>query len=175
MWYILTVITVHEYCPGKSPWNISITCKLFSACTAVYLNFGGENLPTNGYVAISELGSTEDTALVCRTDQTNCCDGDSIDGGWFDPDGTMVELNADSSQGFYSSVGSDGIQLLRGSGIPVEGIYTCRATDNSSTEQPVFIGLYNAGGGRSERVLYTIVCVCACVVILISQCRKSDG
>ena len=114
--------------------------------TAVYLNFGGENLPTHGYVAISQLGTTEDTALVCRTDQANCCDGGNIEGGWFNPNGTMVEFNANSSQGFYSSGGSDGIRLLRGSGIPVEGIYTCRATDNSSTTQNVFVGLYNDGG-----------------------------
>ena len=114
----------------------------------MYLNFGGENLPTHGYVAISELGTTEDTALVCRTDQTS--DEDNTEGGWFNPNGTMVEFNANSSQGFYSSVGSDGIRLLRGSGIPVEGIYTCRATDNSSSTQTVFVGLYNENGGRSK-------------------------
>ena len=113
----------------------------------MYLNFGGENLPTHGYVAISQLGTTEDTALVCRTDQTS--DGDNTEGGWFNPNGTMVEFNANSSQGFYSSVGSDGIRLLRGSGIPVEGIYSCRATDISSSTQTVFLGLYNEDGGRS--------------------------
>ena len=109
----------------------------------MYLSFGGENLLTNDYVAISQLGSTEETALACRTDQTS---GDST-GGWFNPNGTMVEFNANSSQGFYSSAGSDGILLLRGSGIPVEGIYTCRATDSTSTEQTVFVGLYNQDGG----------------------------
>ena len=105
----------------------------------MYLNFGGENLPTNGYVAISELGTTEETALVCRTNRP------SIDGGWLSPSGTMI--NPQSSQGFYSSVGSDGILLLKGSGIPVEGIYTCRAVDKSLTAQTVFVGLYDIGGG----------------------------
>ena len=126
----------------------TVLCKLHH--TAVYLNFGGENLPTNGYVAISQLGTTEDTALVCRTDQANCCDGDNIEGGWFNPNGTMVEFNPNSSQGFYSSGGFDGILLLRGSGIPEEGIYTCRTTDNSSTTQTVFVGLYNEDGGMNE-------------------------
>ena len=111
----------------------------------MYLNFGGENLPTNGYVAISELGTTEETALVCRTNQP---DGDSVDGGWFTPNRTMIEFNANSSQGFYSSVGSDGILLLRGSGIPVEGIYSCRAVDKSLTAQSVFVGLYDIEGGQ---------------------------
>ena len=135
----------------------------------MYLNFGGENFPTHGYVAISELGTTEDTALVCRTDQANCCDGDNIEGGWFNPNGTMVEFN-DSSQGFYSSVGSDGVRLLRGSAIPVEGIYTCRATDSSSTTQTVFIGLYNEDGGRDKCVLYSLVCIMCCF-----NYRESDS
>ena len=143
-----------------------------SVHTAVYLNFGGENLPTHSYVAISELGTTEDTALVCRTDQANCCNGDIIEGGWFNPDGTMVEFNANSSQGFYSSVDSKGVHLLRGSGIPVEGIYTCRATDSSSTTNSVFIGLYNEDGGKSECISYSCVCIC---VVLKLHCRESDG
>ena len=126
----------------------TIFCKLHH--TAVYLNFGGENLPTNGYVAISQLGTTEDTALVCRTNLANCCDGDNIEGGWFNPNGTMVEFNVNSSQGFYSSGGSDGILLLRGSGFPMEGIYTCRTTDNSSTTRTAFVGLYNEDGGMNE-------------------------
>ena len=101
------------------------------------------NLPTNSYVTISQLGNSTDNALVCRTDQSG--DGG---GGWFNPSGAMVEFNSVSSQGFYSSrVVSDGIYLLRGSGIPVEGIYTCVTTDSSATNQTVFVGLYNEEGG----------------------------
>ena len=88
--------------------------------------------------------STRKLALVCRTDQP----GDGA-GSWFNPNGTMVEFNSNSSEGFYSSVGSDGVYLLRGSGIPVEGIYTCVAIDSSLTNQTVFIGLYNENRGRS--------------------------
>ena len=43
--------------------------------------------------------------------------------------------------------GSDGIYMLRGSGIPVEGIYTCVTTDGSSTNGITFVGLYNRDGG----------------------------
>ena len=99
-------------------------------------------------MVISALGTTDNTALVCRTDQPNCCVGNNITGGWFDPSGTMIEFDASSSQGFYSSGGSDGIRLLQGTGIPVEGIYTCRVADGSSTTQTVFVGLYNQGGGQ---------------------------
>ena len=114
----------------------------------MYLNFGGENLPTNAYVVISALDSTNDSALVCRTDQPDCCEGDNIAGGWFDPSGTMISFNASSSQGLYSSGGSGGIHLLRGTGIPVEGIYTCRVVDGTSTTQTVFVGLYNEDEGQ---------------------------
>ena len=140
----------------------------------MYLNFGGENLPTHGYVAISQLGTTEDTALVCRTDQANCCDGGNIEGGWFNPNGTMVEFNANSSQGFYSSGGSDGIRLLRGSGIPVEGIYTCRATDSSSNTQNVFVGLYNEDGGTCIGINHFLTQIYVCTYYVFVN-RESDG
>ena len=118
-------------------YNMLILCY---DLTAVYLNFGGENLPTNGYVTISQLGNSTDSALVCRTDQS----GDRT-GGWINPNGTPVEFN--SSQVFYSSVGADGVYLLRGSGLPAEGIYTCRATDSTNNTKTVFVGLYNEDGG----------------------------
>ncbi|CAI8037924.1 Receptor-type tyrosine-protein phosphatase F [Geodia barretti] len=109
----------------------------------VYLNFGGMNLPTNGLVNISQLGNSTDTGLVCSTDQST--DGTPT-GGWFNSDGTM--LSTSSSEGFFVSDGSDGVYLLRGSGIPVEGIYTCRATDSSGNSRTVFVGLYNEQGGE---------------------------
>ncbi|CAI8037918.1 Receptor-type tyrosine-protein phosphatase F, partial [Geodia barretti] len=114
-----------------------------STTPAVYLNFGGMNLPTNGLVNISQLGNSTDTGLVCSTDQS--ADGTPA-GGWFNPDGTM--LSSSSSEGFFVSDGSDGVYLLRGSGIPVEGIYTCRATDSSGNSRTVFVGLYNEQGGE---------------------------
>ncbi|CAI8052760.1 Receptor-type tyrosine-protein phosphatase alpha [Geodia barretti] len=109
----------------------------------VYLNFGGMNLPTNGLVNISQLGNSTDTGLVCSTDQSG--DGTPA-GGWFNPDGTM--LSSSSSEGFFVSDGSDGVYLLRGSGIPVEGIYTCSATDSSGNSRTVFVGIYNQQGGE---------------------------
>ena len=115
---------------------------LFYSTTAVYLSFGGMNLPNNGYVTINQLGNTTDTGLVCRTDQS----GDA-DGRWFNPSGGMLGFSSEA-EGFYVSSGSDGVYLLRGTAIPVEGIYTCRATDRSGTDKAVTVGLYNDMGGR---------------------------
>ena len=130
----------------------------------MYLNFGGENLPTNSYVTIDQLGNSTDSALVCRTDQSG--DGTA---GWINPNGTLVEFNSNSSQGFYSSVGADGVYLLRGSGLPAEGIYTCRATDSTSNTKTVFVGLYNEDGGMYMVNVYIVS------IIIILVCRKSHS
>ena len=86
---------------------------LYNSTTAVYLSFGGMNLPNNGYVTISQLGNTTDTGLVCRTDQS----GDA-GGGWFNPSGDMLGFSSEA-EGFYVSSVSDGVYQWRGS-IPVE-------------------------------------------------------
>ena len=88
---------------------------------------------------ISEVGNSNETALVCRIDQF----GDGT-GHWLNPNGTIVDSNFNSSEGFYIGEGSDGLQLLRGSGIPVEGIYTCMATEGTFTH----VGIYNEGEGK---------------------------
>ena len=106
----------------------------------MYFNFGGINLPSNDYVTISQLGNDTNTGLVCRTDQS----GDSS-GSWFNPSGSVVDSS--SSAGFYVSSGDDGLYLFRGSGIPVEGIYTCRATDSFGNNRAVSVGIYNENGG----------------------------
>ena len=115
---------------------------MFSVITAVYLSIGAENLPTNGFVNIRQLDNSTDTGLACSTDQST--DGTPT-GEWFNPDGTMLSFS--SSEGFFVNDGSDGVYLLRGSGIPVEGIYTCSATDSYENSRTVFVGLYNEQGG----------------------------
>ena len=120
-------------------WNVVF--RILMLPTAMFLNFRGVNLPTNGFVNISQLGNSTDTGLVCSTDQS----GNGA-AGWFNPDGSMLESS--SSEGFYVSDGSDGVYLLRGSGIPVEGVYTCRATDSSGNTRTVFVGLYNEERGE---------------------------
>ena len=135
----------------------------------MYLHFGGENLPPNAYVVISALGTTNDSALVCRTDQPDCCEGDNITGGWFDPSGTMISFDASSSQGLYSSGGSEGIHLLRGTGIPVEGIYTCRVADGTSTIQTVFVGLYNDYRGQRNITFELTYLIHNCIIVFIMK------
>ena len=167
-------------CPGHRQvprWWLRL-CKL-NTCpdhTAVFLNFNGENLPTNGYVAISALG-TDEVALVCRTNQPGCCSEGNITGGWFDPNGSMIEFDSSSAQGFYSSGGPQEIRLIRGTGIPAEGIYTCQVPDDSNTTQTLFVGLYNESGGQPalERMPHDMYSCTTCVSLPLCVCRHSDG
>ena len=42
---------------------------LFTSSTDVYLSLNGEVIPNHGYVEISDIGSSDITALLCHTDR----------------------------------------------------------------------------------------------------------
>ena len=77
---------------------------------------------------------------MCRTDQS----GNGA-GRWTGPDGT--QLSESTAEGFYVNDGDDGVYLLRGSGLPVQGIYTCTATDSSGSMREVLVGIYDTDSG----------------------------
>ena len=61
-----------------------------SSSTDVYLSLYGYVIPNHGYVVISDIGSTDNIALLCHTDRPPF-DGSTHSGGeWFAPDGTRV-------------------------------------------------------------------------------------
>ena len=107
--------------------------------TDVYLSLNGDVIPNNGYVLISNIGTTDDTALLCHTNVA------PPDGDWFAPDETRV-AGTDVPE-FTSDRGSMVVRLRRTSGAPPEGIYRCFIADDTGTFQPVYVGLYNSGGG----------------------------
>ena len=55
----------------------------------MYLTLNGDNIPNNGYVVISDIGTSNDeTALLCNT---NYLPGGATSGGnWYGPDGSVV-------------------------------------------------------------------------------------
>ena len=67
----------------KYEWNF-----VFCNHSCIYR---GEVLPTNGLVNISQLGNSTDNGLVCSTDQSE--DG-TPEGGWFNPDGTVLSTRS---------------------------------------------------------------------------------
>ena len=113
----------------------------------VYLSLNGTVIPNNGYVEISDIGSDDDTALLCHTNQPPPPGCANSGGDWFAPDGTRV--SGSDVPGFTRNRDPMVVRLKRTSGTPPEGIYQC---DHASSLHRVSVGLYNTGGGNSRYI-----------------------
>ena len=104
-------------------------------------------------MVISDIGSTDDTALICHTNRpTTTDDANNSGGNWFAPDETRVTGTA--VPGFGRNRGPMMVRLLRNTATdpPSEGIYHCLVEDDTLTEQTVYVGLYNSGGGIHNNI-----------------------
>ena len=118
--------------------------------TGVYLGLNDDIIPNHGYVVISDIGSTDDTALICHTNRpANLSNNANSGGDWFAPDGTRVSYSINHVPGFRRNRAPMIVRLLRNTATdpPSEGIYHCLVEDDTLTEQTVHVGLYNSGGG----------------------------
>ena len=130
--------------------------------TGVYLRLNDDIIPNHGYVMISDIGSTDDTALICHTNRPATLANNADSGGdWFAPDETRVTGIA--VPGFRRNRGPMMVRLLRSTATdpPSEGIYHCLVEDDTLTEQTVYVGLYNSGGGiyTYKHNLYINTCI----------------
>ena len=107
-------------------------------------------------MVISDIGSTDDTALICNTNRFGNLTSRPgsfyyhSGGDWHAPDGTTVgNLGSDDVPGFMRNRRPMMVILLRrtASDPPSEGIYYCVVEDDIFTNQTVYVGLYNSGGG----------------------------
>ena len=95
---------------------------------------------------ISDIGSNDNSALLCHTNFPPPPGSTTSGGNWWAPTGTRI---------FFTDV--PGVTLSRGSmvarlkrrvsGDPPEGIYRCTIDDAASIPQMVYVGLYNTGRG----------------------------
>ena len=108
----------------------------------VFLSLNGAVIPERGYVAISDIGFSDKTALLCITNRL----GIPTSGNWFPPNGTRVD--GTDVPGVTRTRGSMVVRLRRTTGTAPEGIYRCSVPDAASTLQTVYVGLYNTGGGN---------------------------
>ena len=108
----------------------------------VFLSLNGAVIPDHGYVAISDIGSSDNTALLCITNYP----GTPSSGNWFPPHGTRVD--GISVPGVTRNRGPMVVRLKRATGTAHEGIYWCSVQDAASTLQTVYVGLYNTGRGN---------------------------
>ena len=120
----------------------------------MYLTLNGRYIPNHGYVIISDIGSTDNNALICSTNRFGNITTRRIHSGgdWFAPDGTRVgDQHTDDVPGFVRDRHPMMVQLVRNTatGTPSEGIYYCVVEDDTFTDQTVYVGLYNSGGGGS--------------------------
>ena len=99
---------------------------------------------------ISDIGSTDNTALICRTNRPVPNGGSNSGGYWFGPDGyTVGGLGSTTVPGFERNRAPMIVRLRRNTGTPEEGIYYCVMDDADGVTQTVYVGLYNSGGGNS--------------------------
>ena len=107
-------------------------------------------------MVISDIGSTDDTALICNTNRfgnLTTTPGSTYfhsGGDWHAPDGATVgNLGSDDVPGFVRNRAPMMVILRRYTPTypPSEGIYYCVVEDDTFTYQTVYVGLYNSGGG----------------------------
>ena len=109
----------------------------------------GDIIPNHGYLVIDDIGSTNDTALLCNTDRPPYGAGDS-GGNWFSPDGTAVGRSGKNDvPGFVRNRAPNVVRLLRNTSTDpaAEGIYWCSIWDADGKHELVYFGLYNTGNG----------------------------
>ena len=115
----------------------------------VYLSLNDVIIPNHGYVVISDIGSTDNTALICHTNRPATLNNNAHSGGyWFAPDDTRVTGTA--VPGFVRNRGPMIVRLLRNTATDPssDGIYQCLVEDDTDTYQIVHVGLYNTEGGN---------------------------
>ena len=117
--------------------------------SGVYLSLNGTVIPNHGYVEISDIGFTDDSALLCHTNRPPPPGSANSGGDWFAPNGDRVGSNP-PVPGFTRNRDSMVLRLKRTSGDPPEGIYRCSLLDNTSEVIHLYVGLYNSGQGCIE-------------------------
>ena len=116
----------------------------------MWFSLNGTTYQNNSCVALEDIGEC-DTALLCRTNSTDCCNmtnTSTASGNWFFPNGTRVP-NTDKQWDFYRSRGQMVVQLHRRRG-GVEGIYHCKIPDSMNVTQTIYIGMYSANANTGE-------------------------
>ena len=134
------VVNDHQY----SPFYIDVYVSL-NKSDVIILN--------HGLVMISDIGSTENTALICNTNHPviHNINTRHSGGDWYGPNATRVGgVGSDDVPGFVRSRGPMVVRLLRNTATdpPSEGIYHCVVEDNTMTDHTLYVGLYNTGNGN---------------------------
>ena len=96
-------------------------------------------------MTIGEIGSADDTALFCHTNNPPSVAGHNSGGNWFAPDGTRVlgEHVRNGVPGFVRNRSPNVVRLKRSNSmIQPEGVYKCVIQDDTRVDQTVYVRLY---------------------------------
>ena len=119
--------------PGADVW--------FSLSSTTYQN--------NSLVTLEDIGEN-DTALLCKTNLTDCCqhpyEKRVAIGNWFFPNGTRVPSGG-SQLDLYRTRNQSVVFLHRRRG-GVEGIYRCKIPVSMNVTQSIYIGVYDTSAGE---------------------------
>ena len=102
----------------------------------MYLSLNGTIIPNHGYVDISDIGPTTDTALLCYTNRPPPPGKADSGGDWLGPDGMVLNKNSDIERGPMV------VKLRRVHNN--EGIYKCVVQDRNMINKTVYVGLYSS-------------------------------
>ena len=111
-----------------------------------YMSLNGDIIPNHGYVVISDIGYTDDSALICHNNRPATL---FHSGDWFAPDVTRVSHT--DVPGFRRNRAPMMVRLLRNNATdpPSEGIYHCLVENYSGIIWALFVGLYGSEGGMT--------------------------
>ena len=118
-----------------------------------YLSLNDVSIPNHSYVMFSEIGFTDETALLCNTNLVPPDDQRYSEGSWFTPNKTKVpeeDEEDEGNPGFLSSRADSVVRLKRHNttDLSQEGIYSCEINDtNTGTTLSVYVGLYHGSEG----------------------------
>ena len=116
----------------------------------VWFTLKGAVLSNNSLVTLDDIGEGDSDALHCTTDNTSCCQLDSIGqkalGNWFFPNGSRVPSSG-IQWDFHRTRHHMAVLLHRRRG-GEDGVYRCEIPDKEGIVQTTYIGVYTADTGE---------------------------
>ena len=93
----------------------------------LFLSLRGTPIDSDGFVDVYDIGSSNDTALLCLTNETDCCTMGL--GVWQFPNGTVLlthhSLGGGAYTGFGRNRGPSVVRLFRFNSPPQRGRFSC--------------------------------------------------
>ena len=117
----------------------------------ILLVLGCQSYHNNSIVTLTDIAKG-DRALLCSTDETNCCGGpkdmSNRMGEWYYPSGSVVGRDSDGTR-FYRDRGPSVVRLHRKGNTAVPtGVFHCEVPVASGVNQSTYIGVYPEGQGE---------------------------